>query len=184
MADCDTGLCPPSEDPLDAKTFTPPANTQGEQLPGPAIVIEFCNRCRWLHRATWVQTELFLTFPDTEAESSKEGNEGETSNGSKYSTGGKGLKSITLIPCNAPETGGRFRVWLRKERRTGSSDNESRESRAQKYGDGSVVLLWDRKIQAGFPELKELKQLIRDEIAPSHKLGHSDKKVTSKEEIK
>jgi predicted Rdx family selenoprotein len=39
-------------------------------------------------RATWIQTELFLTFPTP------------------------AIKSIALIPLNTPETGGRFRVWL------------------------------------------------------------------------
>jgi selT/selW/selH-like putative selenoprotein len=139
--------------------------------------MQFCNRCRWLHRATWVQTELFLTFPDTQAEEPRQEKEGaETSNGSKYSTNGKGLKAITLIPCNAPETGGRFRVWLQKEPASDSSEDSRQASQLQAFEDGAVVLLWDRKIKGGFPELKELKQLIRDEIAPAHKLGHSDKK--------
>ena len=37
-------------------------------------------------------------------------------------------------------------------------------------------LIWDRKTQSGFPEMKELKQLIRDRIAPQKDLGHSDSK--------
>lgn len=35
-------------------------------------------------------------------------------------------------------------------------------------------MIWDRKQQGGFPEMKELKQLIRDHIAPERDLGHSD----------
>ena len=35
--------------------------------------------------------------------------------------------------------------------------------------------IWSRKEKARFPELKELKQLIRDEIAPDKNLGHSEK---------
>ena len=38
--------------------------------------------------------------------------------------------------------------------------------------DGTVV--WDRKIEGRFPEMKELKQLVRDQIAPDRGLGHSD----------
>ena len=38
--------------------------------------------------------------------------------------------------------------------------------------DGDV--LWDRSEQ-GFPELRELKQLVRDRIAPEKELGHSDR---------
>lgn len=37
-------------------------------------------------------------------------------------------------------------------------------------------LLFDRKTMARFPEIKELKQLVRDAAAPGKSLGHSDKK--------
>ena len=40
--------------------------------------------------------------------------------------------------------------------------------------DGDLV--WSRKERGGFPELKELKQLIRDRIAPGKDLGHSDRR--------
>ena len=36
--------------------------------------------------------------------------------------------------------------------------------------------LFDRKVAGRFPEIKELKQLVRDRIAPGLSLGHSDKK--------
>ncbi|MBX3431890.1 MAG: SelT/SelW/SelH family protein [Pirellulales bacterium] len=36
-------------------------------------------------------------------------------------------------------------------------------------------LVWDRAAEAGFPELKELKQRIRDLVAPTKDLGHSDR---------
>lgn len=42
------------------------------------------------------------------------------------------------------------------------------------YANGS--LLWSRKEQGGFPDIKQLKQLVRDAIAPEKSLGHSDKK--------
>lgn len=35
--------------------------------------------------------------------------------------------------------------------------------------------IWSRKEMGRFPELKELKQLVRDRIAPGRSLGHSDK---------
>ncbi|KAI9490905.1 Rdx family-domain-containing protein, partial [Zychaea mexicana] len=38
------------------------------------------------------------------------------------------------------------------------------------------VIIWDRKEKGRFPEVKELKQLIRDIIAPDMSLGHSDRK--------
>jgi len=130
------------EDVLDPSTFLPP------NIPSiaPAIVIEFCDRCRWLHRATWIQTELFLTFPPPV------------------------LECITLIPRNTPGTGGRFRVWLSASVKKNENVN-------------CPSLIWDRKTRGGFPELKVLKQLIRDRIQPSLSLGHSDRKVNTSEVI-
>lgn len=69
--------------------------------------------CR-LHRATWVQTELFLTFPPPT------------------------IGSITLIPLNKDDTAGRFRIWLSVP------------------GSDKALLMWDRKVEGGFPELKVL----------------------------
>ncbi|ETW84331.1 hypothetical protein HETIRDRAFT_449836 [Heterobasidion irregulare TC 32-1] len=116
-------------DPIDPTTFVPP--TPGSP---PSVAIEYCDRCRWLHRATWVSTELFLTFP------------------------APALKGVTIIPLNSEETSGRFRVWL-------TLDQEP-----------TPILVWDRKVEGKFPELKELKQRIRDHIQPGKSLGHSDKK--------
>jgi selenoprotein W-related protein len=36
-------------------------------------------------------------------------------------------------------------------------------------------LIWSRQQQGRFPEMKELKQLVRDRIAPDRDLGHSDR---------
>jgi selenoprotein W-related protein len=38
------------------------------------------------------------------------------------------------------------------------------------------ALIWSRKEQKRFPEITELKQLVRDRIAPERSLGHSDRK--------
>jgi selenoprotein W-related protein len=38
--------------------------------------------------------------------------------------------------------------------------------------DGQVV--WSRGVEGRFPELKELKQRLRDVVAPGRPLGHSD----------
>ena len=35
--------------------------------------------------------------------------------------------------------------------------------------------VWSRAAEGRFPEMKELKQLIRDRIAPGRDLGHSDR---------
>ena len=38
--------------------------------------------------------------------------------------------------------------------------------------------IWSRKDDGGFPEIKQLKQLVRDEIDPDRSLGHSDHPTT------
>ncbi len=35
--------------------------------------------------------------------------------------------------------------------------------------------VWSRAAEGRFPEMKELKQLVRDRIAPGRDLGHSDR---------
>ena len=37
------------------------------------------------------------------------------------------------------------------------------------------ALLWCRKEREGFPDIKELKQIVRDKIAPEKDLGHSER---------
>ena len=37
------------------------------------------------------------------------------------------------------------------------------------------VVVFDRKEEGRFPEIKELKQIVRDVISPDKSLGHSDK---------
>ena len=37
-------------------------------------------------------------------------------------------------------------------------------------------VLFDRKEQGRFPEIKELKRLVRDKVCPEKSLGHSDEK--------
>jgi selenoprotein W-related protein len=40
--------------------------------------------------------------------------------------------------------------------------------------DGEMI--WSRAEQSRFPEITELKQLVRDRAAPGRSLGHADKK--------
>jgi len=42
--------------------------------------------------------------------------------------------------------------------------------------DGETV--WSRAATGRFPEIKELKQLVRDRVAPSRDLGHADRPAT------
>jgi len=36
-------------------------------------------------------------------------------------------------------------------------------------------VLWSRKEKGRFPDIKELKQIVRDNIAPDKDLGHTDR---------
>jgi selenoprotein W-related protein len=40
------------------------------------------------------------------------------------------------------------------------------------------ALIWSRAAEGRFPEIKELKQLVRDRVAPGKSLGHSDRDQT------
>lgn len=41
----------------------------------------------------------------------------------------------------------------------------------------NTAIIFDRKREGRFPEIKELKQLVRDLVAPQKTLGHSDRKT-------
>lgn len=59
------------------------------------------------------------------------------------------IAAVTLIPDG---TGGVFQIDIDGDR------------------------IWDRKTDGGFPEISQLKQLVRDRIAPERDLGHIDRK--------
>lgn len=58
------------------------------------------------------------------------------------------ITELTLVPGK----GGIFQIWINDE------------------------LVWSRQEVGRFPEIKELKQMVRDRVAPERDLGHSDKK--------
>lgn len=60
------------------------------------------------------------------------------------------IKSVALVPS---EINGRYTIHIDEEK------------------------VFDRKVYGGFPEIKELKQIIRDKVAPGKNLGHSDTPV-------
>ncbi|KAJ2878995.1 hypothetical protein GGI21_002786 [Coemansia aciculifera] len=49
------------------------------------------------------------------------------------------------------------------------------------YVDGDLV--FDRKTEGRFPEMKEVKQLVRNKVAPDMSLGHSDSAVQSQAKV-
>lgn len=90
----------------------------------PSIRIEYCPKCGWLLRASYMAQELLTTFVDD-------------------------LYAVSLQPS---EVSGRYTIYLDQE------------------------IIFDRKRMERFPEIKELKQLVRNKVNPEKSLGHSDKK--------
>lgn len=90
-----------------------------------------------------------------------------------FTTFEKEMTSITLIPNKPlpPSKGGVFQMKLLNHK-----EEEEVEENQREPGD---VLLWDRKVQGGFPESKQIKQMIRNIIAPDKSLGHSDGTIKS-----
>lgn len=58
-----------------------------------------------------------------------------------------------------PRTGGIFEVWIA----------------CKNLNDGAPQRLWSRQDDGGFPDVKTLKQKVRDVIAPDRSLGHIDR---------
>jgi len=46
------------------------------------------------------------------------------------------------------------------------------------------AVIWDRKVDGGFPETKELKRRVRDVIQPGRDLGHVDRHSKKESERK
>ena len=89
----------------------------------PVVRIEYCPRCRWMLRATYMAQEFLTTFDTV-------------------------IGGVLLVPS---EVNGRYTISMDEQ------------------------ILFDRKSSGGFKDIKELKQLIRDRVAPGMSLGHSDK---------
>ena len=85
------------------------------------IKINFCTKCGWLTRASWLSQEFINTFESD-------------------------ISSINLVP----DRNGKFEIRC------------------------SNVMIFSRKKEAKFIDLKLMKQRIRDVVNPSMTLGHSD----------
>ncbi|RRN77989.1 SelT/SelW/SelH family protein [Pseudoxanthomonas sp. SGD-10] len=90
----------------------------------PIVKIEYCPKCGWMLRATYMAQEILTTFTED-------------------------IYGITLVPS---EINGRYTISL------------------------DEGIIFDRKREGRFPEIKELKQLVRDKVNPEKSLGHSDRK--------
>ncbi|EMR71101.1 putative selenoprotein domain-containing protein [Eutypa lata UCREL1] len=120
--------------------------------PLPRVTIRFCTQCKWMLRAAYFAQELLSTFSTA-------------------------LGEVAL----QPSTGGTFVVELFFQDPSSSSSSSSSSSTIPSAPDvGAAVeiqrrVLWDRKVDGGFPETKELKRRVRDAIEPGRNLGHVDR---------
>ncbi|KAI5868006.1 Rdx family-domain-containing protein [Durotheca rogersii] len=124
-------------------------------LPLPRITIRFCTQCKWMLRAAYFAQELLSTFSTS-------------------------LGEVALQPA----TGGIFVVEIYYTPFPAATASRSLEAPSNNIDDGGRDgapiqiqhrVLWDRKLDGGFPETKELKRRVRDTIDPGRDLGHVDR---------
>ncbi|KAJ5503619.1 hypothetical protein N7463_006493 [Penicillium fimorum] len=77
------------------------------------------------------------------------------------------LGEVALVP----KTGGVFTVTLWQ----GTLNREGEVTTQE-------LILWDRKRDGGFPEVKALKSLVRNVIAPGRDLGHTDRALKKQQQ--
>ncbi|KAL4967452.1 SelT/SelW/SelH family protein [Aspergillus stella-maris] len=75
------------------------------------------------------------------------------------------LGGVELIP----RTGGLFAITVYASASVNQSQSEQSEQQAP------PVTIWERKRDGGFPEVKELKNRVRNLIDPGRSLGHTDR---------
>ncbi|KAK2604423.1 hypothetical protein N8I77_007355 [Diaporthe amygdali] len=126
----------------------------GAPYPLPRVTIKFCTQCKWMLRAAYYAQELLSTFSTSLGEVALQ-----------PSTGGTFVVEIFHTPFPATTT-------------TTTTDPSLSLPPPPAAGEGPAVqarTLWDRKVDGGFPETKELKRRVRDVIEPGRDLGHVDR---------
>ncbi|KAI2826688.1 hypothetical protein CBS147321_5203 [Aspergillus niger] len=150
-----TSPLPPHTQPTTATTTTTTTTTPQGNMHNhlPRITIKYCTQCKWLLRAAYFAQELLSTFSTQ-------------------------LGEVALVPA----TGGVFTVTIYHSSSTSTS---STGTQGEEVGTGTGTggedvditgtILWDRKTNGGFPEVKVLKSLVRNVVDPSRDLGHTDR---------
>ena len=109
------------------------------------VTIEYCPGCKWMLRSAYYAQELLSTF---------EGSVDEVALRPSKRTGNDWV-THSLSHCNLLRNvfEGTFMIKVNED------------------------CIWDRTKPetSGFPDIKVLKQLVRDRVAPEKSLGHSDK---------
>ncbi|KPI35607.1 uncharacterized protein AB675_4776 [Cyphellophora attinorum] len=120
----------------------------------PRITIQFCTQCKWDLRATYYAGELVRTFSTS-------------------------IGEVALLPS----TSGTFVIKLYHQ---ASNDNSSHDTTNGNEAEVKVqeTTIWDRKVDGGFPETKELKNRVRNVVEPGRGLGHTDRALKKGKEQK
>ncbi|KAH6627805.1 Rdx family-domain-containing protein [Chaetomium tenue] len=118
----------------------------------PRVTIQFCTQCKWMLRAAYYAQELLSTFSVSLGEVALQ-----------PATGGVFVVEIATAAAEQPATA------TTTSTSTATATPTSTPTRQTK------AVLWDRKIDGGFPEVKELKRRVRDVIQPGRDLGHVDR---------
>ncbi|RAL08185.1 SelT/SelW/SelH family protein [Aspergillus homomorphus CBS 101889] len=126
----------------------------------PRITIKFCTQCKWMLRAAYFAQELLSTFSTN-------------------------LGEVSLLPA----TGGIFTVTIyhQSNHEGGAVPPGVQTDTPESKGNGeratiTETVLWDRKRDGGFPEVKVLKSLVRNVVDPGRDLGHTDRALKKKKE--
>ncbi|RAH58311.1 hypothetical protein BO85DRAFT_448369 [Aspergillus piperis CBS 112811] len=162
-----TSPLPPLTQPTSTSTTKPKETTNNMHNHLPRITIKYCTQCKWLLRAAYFAQELLSTF-NTQ------------------------LGEVALVPA----TGGVFTVTMYHSSSSSSPTSASASSTStgtaqqgeevpvavagagtgdEEEDDITEIILWDRKTNGGFSEVKVLKSLVRNVVDPSRNLGHTDR---------
>ncbi|KAI1327914.1 selT/selW/selH seleno protein domain-containing protein [Xylariaceae sp. FL0255] len=137
-------------DPTTPSSLAPTPTATSQLLP--RVTIRFCTQCKWMLRAAYFAQELLSTFSTS-------------------------LGEVALQPA----TGGIFVVEIFYQSTTTPTPTtititeDPNSTTANPNPTIQQRVLWDRKIEGGFPETKELKRRVRDIIEPDRNLGHVDR---------
>ncbi|RMZ88800.1 hypothetical protein DV736_g3978, partial [Chaetothyriales sp. CBS 134916] len=134
----------------DAQTAPPIAQTISalSSVTLPRITIKFCTQCKWNLRAAYYAQEVLQTFSTS-------------------------LGEVALVPA----TGGTFevRIFYAANQTANIASAGGTTSDADGVVKVTEKILWDRQVDGGFPETKELKGRVRDVVEPGRSLGHTDR---------
>ncbi|EXJ86959.1 hypothetical protein A1O3_03913 [Capronia epimyces CBS 606.96] len=119
----------------------------------PRVAIRFCTQCKWNLRAAYYAQELLQTF-------------------------GTGIGEVALIPA----TGGIFTVIMTHAVSQSAGPSGIEAEAGSKPVTVTETVLWDRKVDGGFPETKELKNRVRNIVDPDRDLGHIDRSLKKKDQ--